>query len=53
MTVTVTVSVTVMMSFEVHQSSGGLSTYMGNTKRILSKKVNVKFFTVEPYFCAM
>ena len=32
MTVTVTVSVTVMMSFEVNQSSGGLSTYMGNTK---------------------
>ena len=52
-TVTVTVSVTVTMSFEVHHSSGGLSTYMGNTKKNWSEKVNVKFFTVDPYFCAI
>ena len=53
MTVTVTVSVTVAMIFEVHQSSGGLSTYIGNTKKKLERKVNVKFFTVAAYFCAI
>ena len=52
-TVTVTVSVTVTMIFEVHQSSGGLSTYIGNTKKKLERKVNVKFFTVAAYFCAI
>ena len=53
MTVTVTVSVTVTMSFEVRHSSGGLSTYIGNTKKKLERKVNVKFFTVDAYFCAI
>ena len=52
-TVTVTVSVTVTMSFEVRHSSGGLSTYIGNTKKKLERKVNVKFFTVAAYFCAI
>ena len=52
-TVTVTVSVTVTMIFEVHQSSGGLSTYIGNTKKNLERKVNVRFFTVAAYFCAI
>ena len=36
--VTVTVSKTVTMSFEVNQSSGGLSTYMENTKKKLERK---------------
>ena len=52
-TVTVTGSVTVTMSFEVRHSSGGLSTYIGNTKKNLERKVNVKFFTVDAYFCAI
>ena len=43
MTVTVTVSVTVTMIFEVHQSSGGLSTYIRNTKKNWSEKSMLNF----------
>ena len=43
MTVTVTVSVTVAMIFEVHQSSGGLSTYIRNTKKNWSEKSMLNF----------
>ena len=38
---TVTVSVTVTMSFEVHRSSGGLSTYI--PKKVWAKKAMLNF----------
>jgi len=49
-TVTVTVIVTVTVSFEVPRWNVGPSTYIGTPKKIWGKKVNVKFFTVDPYF---
>ena len=52
-TVTVTVIVTVTVSFEVPRWNVGPSTYIGTPKKIAGKKVNVKFFTVDPYFWVM
>ena len=52
-TVTVTVIVTVTVSFEVPRWNVGPSTYIGTPKKIGGKKVNVKFFTVDPYFWVM
>ena len=49
-TVTVTVIVTVTVSFEVPRWNVGPSIYIGTPKKIGGKKVNVKFFTVAPYF---
>ena len=49
-TVTVTVIVTVTVSFEVPRWNVGPSIYIGTPKKIGGKKVNVKFFTVDPYF---
>ena len=49
-TVTVTVIVTVTVSFEVPRWNVGPSIYIGTPKKIWGKKVNVKFFTVDPYF---
>ena len=49
-TVTVTVIVTVTVSFEVPRWNVGPSTYIWTPKKIWGKKVNVKFFTVDPYF---
>ena len=40
--------VTVSVSFGLHQSNGGLSIYIGSTKKSNSEKPNVKFFTVAP-----
>ena len=48
-TVTVTVIVTVTVSFEVPRWNVGPSTYIWTPKKIGGKKVNVKFFTVDPY----
>ena len=49
-TVTVTVIVTVTVSFEVPRWNVGPSTYIWTPKKIGGKKVDVKFFTVDPYF---
>ena len=46
--VTVTVIVTVTVSFEVPQWNVGFSTYMETPKKIGGNKVNVRFFTVDP-----
>ena len=46
----VTVIVTVTVSFEVPRWNVGPSTYIGTHKKIGGKEVNVKFFTVDPYF---
>ena len=52
-TVTVTVIVTVTVTFEVPRWNVGPSTYIETPKKIWGKKVNVKFFTVDPYFGCM
>ena len=46
MPVTLTAVVTVSVSFGLPQSNGGLSIYIGSTKKSNSEKLNVKFFTV-------
>jgi len=46
--VTLTAVVTVSVSFGLPQSNGGLSIYIGSTKKSNSEKPNVKFFTVAP-----
>ena len=46
--VTLMAVVTVSVSFGLHQSNGGLSIYIGSTKKSNSEKPNVKFFTVAP-----
>ena len=47
-TVTVTVIVTVTVSFEVPRWNVGPSTYIWTPKKNWGKKVNVKFFSVDP-----
>ena len=48
MPVTLTAVVTVSVSFGLPQSNGGLSIYIGSTKKSNSEKPNAKFFTVAP-----
>ena len=48
MPVTLTAVVTVSVSFGLPQSNGGLSIYIGSTKKSNSEKPNVKIFTVAP-----
>ena len=46
--VTLTAVVTVSVTFGLPQSNGGLSIYIGSTKKSNSETPNVKIFTVAP-----